>query len=310
MSNAPGEQYLHVEDIGDVTVVRFLDGRITNKEKVAQVRQELFGLVEGAKRKQLVIDMSKLELLGSPLLGVLIALQKRLDAVRGKLALSAVDPELVEVFGITRLDLFFRLYATTAEAILAASGRSGTDMHIACPFCGVHGTYRLNTTCPENEVYLRCPCECHLKLVIPRTSEGRKTQASVSAVWIPTYEGHEVRLLAGPPVALRITGRLDLFACYAVTRLWQVIPTPRNGVIDCRQIEELSEQGSAALAQLHTTAGEGKAVLLVNKDKSPKGANFPTDVPLYTDEEKALDSVSAERWSPITVSVYPFRDAQ
>ena len=55
----------------------------------------------------LQIDLGEVEWISSSALGKLIALKKRMQAVRGNLRLRNVSVPLAEVFRITRLDLAF-----------------------------------------------------------------------------------------------------------------------------------------------------------------------------------------------------------
>ena len=58
---------------------------------------------------RLVIDLSEVQHLASPMLGKLINLKKRLGGGGGRLGLQHVHPDLLQVFRITRLDRVFDL---------------------------------------------------------------------------------------------------------------------------------------------------------------------------------------------------------
>ena len=55
-------------------------------------------------RTRLVLDFCEVELLPSACLGKLVRLNKNLEAVRGKLVLRGLSPNLVDVFDITGLN--------------------------------------------------------------------------------------------------------------------------------------------------------------------------------------------------------------
>ena len=52
------DQRIDIEEIGSVTVARFLDKKILDEANIDQIGQELFGLVDQDGRKQIVLDFS------------------------------------------------------------------------------------------------------------------------------------------------------------------------------------------------------------------------------------------------------------
>jgi len=109
MSQPPRRRRLEVEDIGDVTVVNFVDKRILDEQNIQIIGEQLFSLVDEVGRRKLLLNFGNVEFLSSAALGKLIALHKKLQAVGGRLILCNIDPEIYEVFEITRLDKFFNI---------------------------------------------------------------------------------------------------------------------------------------------------------------------------------------------------------
>lgn len=54
-------------------------------------------------RKKIVLNFGNVEYLSSAALGILITLNKKLIASGGKLLLCNIDPQIYEIFGITKL---------------------------------------------------------------------------------------------------------------------------------------------------------------------------------------------------------------
>jgi anti-sigma B factor antagonist len=94
---------IEVEQIGEVTVVRFVDRKLM-KEQTDDLVTELFSLAEHPQRRRLLIDFRGLEYLSSAALGKFITLGKKVNANGGRLVLSNVDPAIRELFRVTRLD--------------------------------------------------------------------------------------------------------------------------------------------------------------------------------------------------------------
>lgn len=110
---------LEVSEVGDVTVVRFVDRKILDEASIQELGTELFQLVEQENRGKLVLNFSKVDFLSSAALGKLITLDKKVKARSGKLKLSNIRPEIYEVFAITKLNKLFDIKHDEADALAA-----------------------------------------------------------------------------------------------------------------------------------------------------------------------------------------------
>jgi anti-sigma B factor antagonist len=119
MAQPPRRRRLEVEDIGDVTVVNFVDRRILDEQNIQIIGEQLFSLVDEVGRRKILLNFGNVEFLSSAALGKLIALHKKLQAVGGRLILCNIDPEIYEVFEITRLDKFFNIQKEEQAALQA-----------------------------------------------------------------------------------------------------------------------------------------------------------------------------------------------
>lgn len=108
---------LQVSEVGDVTVVRFVDRKILDEANIQELGQELFQLVEEDNRKNLLLNFSSVEFLSSAALGKLITLDKKVKAHGGHLKLSNIRPEIYEVFAITKLNKLFDIKDDEADAL-------------------------------------------------------------------------------------------------------------------------------------------------------------------------------------------------
>ena len=118
MSQA-SRRHLRVEDIDGVAVVSFVDTKIVTEENIQEVGDQLYSLVEDDGHKKILLNFGNVEFLSSAALGKLIALHKKLQAVGGRLILCNIDPEIYEVFEITRLDKFFNIQKEEQAALQA-----------------------------------------------------------------------------------------------------------------------------------------------------------------------------------------------
>ena len=107
---------IDIEQIGDVTVARFIDKKILDETNIQLIGNQLFGLVDEDGRKKIVLDFSNVEYLSSAALGKLITMDKKTKAAKGKLRLCSVRPEIYEVFAITKLNKLFSMFDNVDKA--------------------------------------------------------------------------------------------------------------------------------------------------------------------------------------------------
>lgn len=119
MSSQARRRRLEVEDIGNVTVVNFVDKKILDEQNIQIIGEQLFGLVDVQERRKLLLNFSNVEYLSSSALGKFITLNKKVNAVGGKLILCNIDPQIYEVFEITKLDKLFNIQKEEQAALQA-----------------------------------------------------------------------------------------------------------------------------------------------------------------------------------------------
>ena len=110
---------LIVYQIKDATVVTFQKASILDSLEIDQIGETLYDLVDTRHRQKLVLDFAKVEFLSSSALGMLITLRKKALAIKGKVAICGIKPQLKEAFKITRLDKLFDFYDSESAALAA-----------------------------------------------------------------------------------------------------------------------------------------------------------------------------------------------
>ncbi|NBV45728.1 MAG: anti-sigma factor antagonist [Planctomycetia bacterium] len=110
---------IDVSKVGDVSVVRFVDRKIVDEAQVQELAADLFHLVEQDNRRTLLLNFSGVEFVSSAALGKLITLDRKVKAAKGRMKMSDVRPEIMEVFEITKLNRVFDIRSGEAEALAA-----------------------------------------------------------------------------------------------------------------------------------------------------------------------------------------------
>ena len=119
MATPPKRRRLELEEVGDVTVVSFVDKKILDEQNIQVIGEQLFDLVDNQAKKKILLNFSNVEFLSSAALGKLITLNKKAQAAGGKLAMCSIVKEIYEVFAITKLDKLFKIYKDEQTALQA-----------------------------------------------------------------------------------------------------------------------------------------------------------------------------------------------
>jgi anti-sigma B factor antagonist len=108
---------LDIEEIGDITIAKFIDRKILDENNIQVIGNQLFGLVDEERRTKIILDFSNVEYLSSAALGKLITMEKKVKAAKGKLRLCCIRPEIYEVFAITKLNRLFKICEDQERAL-------------------------------------------------------------------------------------------------------------------------------------------------------------------------------------------------
>ncbi len=100
---------LDVMEDRDIIVAKFVDKMIMNEPLVTEVGNDLFNLADVHKYLKIVVDMGNVEYLSSPAMGKIITLNKKMEALGGKLVLCNIQPKVLKVMRQTGLAEFFDL---------------------------------------------------------------------------------------------------------------------------------------------------------------------------------------------------------
>lgn len=103
MSTTTAYRRIEIHEVGDVTVVRFLDSKIIEDINIQEIGAELFALVETEQRKKILINFAGVDFFNSCALGKCMELATKAAYHGVILKMSNIRPEILEVFLITRL---------------------------------------------------------------------------------------------------------------------------------------------------------------------------------------------------------------
>ncbi len=97
-------------------VIEFRTSTIMDEATVQQVGKELDSVVGLTTHSLVVVDMSKLEMMTSSMLGRLVKFQKRCEGDNIDLRLCQLSKDIAKLFKVTRLEKVFTIKSTLAKA--------------------------------------------------------------------------------------------------------------------------------------------------------------------------------------------------
>jgi anti-sigma B factor antagonist len=100
---------------GILTVV-FDDARILDETKLEELGRELIEALNKTSEERVILDFRNVKFMSSSMLGKLVQVHKKAGDFKVKMKLCSIDPEIRQVFKITRLDKLFEIEADEASA--------------------------------------------------------------------------------------------------------------------------------------------------------------------------------------------------
>lgn len=104
---------LIITEQNDACVVDFRDESVLDGTTVPAVTEDLFDLVDNRGHAKILLDLSAVRLLSSPMIGTLVALHKKAVDRGGEAVLCGMSANLHKVFQVSRLDTVLRFAAST-----------------------------------------------------------------------------------------------------------------------------------------------------------------------------------------------------
>lgn len=105
-----------IANVKDVRIVEFTNNKILDEGNIADIGASLNSLIDEKTQPKLLLDFSNVEHLSSAALGMLINVNNRVKQKNGQLRLANIQPQIYDVFVITKLNKLFRILPTRQEA--------------------------------------------------------------------------------------------------------------------------------------------------------------------------------------------------
>jgi anti-sigma B factor antagonist len=112
-----GDSRIRVKRVDNVSQVEFVDRNILDEGNIQVIGQEIAAIIDAEASPRVLISFARVEHLSSAALGTLITINNKVRSKSGQLRLAHIDPQILEVFVITRLNKLFQIHETTDEAM-------------------------------------------------------------------------------------------------------------------------------------------------------------------------------------------------
>ncbi len=109
--------HIRVQDLDGVKRIEFVERNILDEANIQQIGEEIGRVVDEQETPKVLISFLNVDHLSSAALGTLITINNKVRGKDGQLALAEIDPQIYEVFVITRLNQLFQIHEHADEAI-------------------------------------------------------------------------------------------------------------------------------------------------------------------------------------------------
>ncbi len=110
---------VHSQTNGEVVVVYLGHNRIVDQAIIDQIAGTLERLLGKCEQGKMLINFEGVKFMGSAMLGKLIKLKKSCKDLAVHLKICSIDPQIMQVFKMTKLDKVFDIYDDEGRALSA-----------------------------------------------------------------------------------------------------------------------------------------------------------------------------------------------
>ncbi|MCC6578904.1 MAG: STAS domain-containing protein [Phycisphaeraceae bacterium] len=107
---------LTINPEGDIIQVGFQDRNILEEAVIQQIGDEVGSVLDRTPNPKMLINFQNVEHLSSAALGMLITINNKVRQKGGQLRLACIDPQIYEVFAITKLNKLFQIFDDAEKA--------------------------------------------------------------------------------------------------------------------------------------------------------------------------------------------------
>ena len=112
---------LRIADQDGITTVHFIDRNILDEANIKQIGDEISEVIDAQVQPKILISFENVDHLSSAALGTLITINNLVTKKDGQLRLTDIQPQIYEVFVITKLNKLFKIHESVNDGIASFS---------------------------------------------------------------------------------------------------------------------------------------------------------------------------------------------
>ncbi len=109
--------HIRVQDQDGVKRIEFVERNILDEANIQQIGDEIGRIVDAQDQPKVLISFQNVDHLSSAALGTLITINNKIRGKDGQLRLAEIDPQIYEVFVITKLNKLFQIFDSSDQAM-------------------------------------------------------------------------------------------------------------------------------------------------------------------------------------------------
>ena len=109
--------HIRVQDLNGVKRIEFVERNILDEANIQQIGEEIGRVVDEQNEPKVLISFLNVDHLSSAALGTLITINNKIRGRDGQLRLAEIDPQIYEVFVITKLNKLFQIFDSSEQAM-------------------------------------------------------------------------------------------------------------------------------------------------------------------------------------------------
>ena len=110
-------KFFDVQKINSVNVIELALPDMLDSVEFDKLNETMLHLFDGRAAEKWVLDLAKVEYVGSAVLGLMVNIRQHVKAAQGRLVLCSMSRTLNEIFHASSLERLFTISKTRADAI-------------------------------------------------------------------------------------------------------------------------------------------------------------------------------------------------